>query len=112
VSEEVMSQLEGFLIRKLGKFILAGKSNPTMVCELICRKEEFDPNQKSLCAVFEQALDAYRRQSWDEAINLFHESLKTHKEDGPSNFYLKLCEKYRVNPPETNWDGTVRFNTK
>ena len=112
VSEEVIHQLDGFMTREVGKFRLKGKVKPIVIHELLCRIEECDEEQKDTCAIFAEAMSAFRRQSWDEAIDLYHESLKKHNEDGPSNFYLKLCEKYRANPPETNWDGTVRLNEK
>jgi len=112
VSEEVMDQLDGFLIRRLGKFILAGKSKPVKVCELICKAEEFKEEQKSLCRVFDRGVDAYQRQSWSEAIDYFNGALKLDNTDGPSRFFLGLCEKYRADPPATHWDGTVYLNKK
>ena len=33
--------------------------------------------------IFEQALDAFKRQSWNEAISGFNESLNMHPKDGP-----------------------------
>jgi adenylate cyclase len=112
VSEEVLERLDDFLVRRLGQFILAGKSKPVAACELICRMEESTELQKSLCKIFTQALDAFQRQSWNEAIAGFNESLKMHPEDGPSGFYLDRCEKYKRNPPGDTWDGMVRLHTK
>jgi adenylate cyclase len=112
VSEEVLEQLDDFLVKRLGQFILAGKSMPVAACELICRMEESTDLQKNLCKVFAQALDAFQRQSWNEAAAGFKESLKMHPEDGPSRFYLDWCEKYKSNPPGDTWDGVVRLLTK
>jgi len=58
VSQQVLHQLSGFLTRKLGRFVFAGKSKPIAVYELICRREESLKPQKRLCALFSQALDA------------------------------------------------------
>ena len=33
-------------------------------------------------------------------------------EDGPSSFYIKLCEEYKRNPPGTGWDGVVQMDKK
>jgi adenylate cyclase len=112
VSEEVMDQLDGFLIRRLGKFILAGKSKSVEVCELICKAEELKEEQKNLCSVFAQGIDAYQRQSWGEAIDCFNGALKQDNTDGPSRFFLALSEKCRLNPPARDWDGTVYLNKK
>ena len=112
VSAEVLDQLDSFCQRRLGKFILAGKSKPVEVCELICKAKEVKEEQKSLCRVFARGIDAYQRQSWGEAIDLFKGVLKLDNTDGPSRFFLALCEKYQADPPATHWDGTVYLNKK
>jgi adenylate cyclase len=112
VSEDVLEQSEDFLARRLGQFILAGKSKPVAACELICRIKDSTDLQKNLCTIFSSALDAFRRQSWNEAVAGFKESLKMQPEDGPSRFYLDGCEKYKRNPPGDTWDGVVRLATK
>jgi hypothetical protein len=32
------------------------------------------------------------------------ESLKTYSPGGPSHYYLRICEKYKTNPPGIKWD--------
>ena len=112
VSEEVLHQIEGFLTRKLGEFIFVGKSKPVTVHELISRTEKSIEQQRNLCAIFTEGLNAYYEQSWEEAIKSFYESSKINRQDGPSAFYLHLCEKYKVNPPGEVWDGWVRLKNK
>ncbi|UCG11876.1 MAG: adenylate/guanylate cyclase domain-containing protein [Deltaproteobacteria bacterium] len=112
VSEEVLEQIEGFLTRELGEFLLKGKTKPVVVHELLCPKEKADEEQRSLCAIFASALNAYRRQIWEEAMERFRESTKINSDDGPSLFYLNLCEQYRQNPPGESWSGLVRLERK
>ena len=114
VSAEVLHQLSGFLTRELGTFLLVGKSKPLVVHELLCRLEESNKQQKGLCTLFAEGLAAYRRQAWQEAIEKFSElsSRSSHKGDGPSLFYIKLCEEYREKPPEAAWDGVVHIVRK
>lgn len=112
VSEEVLYQLDDFLTRELGNFLLVGKSKPIVVHELICCRKESNEQQKSLCAIFCKALSAYRGQSWEEAMEMFYACMKICREDGPSLFYSKLCENYRENPPGEMWNGLVYLNKK
>ncbi|OEU51551.1 MAG: hypothetical protein BA872_00130 [Desulfobacterales bacterium C00003060] len=112
VSEDALYQLEGFLTRRLGEFLLVGKSKSITVHELICRVEEFNEQQRELCETFTEALNAFRRQSWEEAIQGFSESMKLYEKDGPSSFYIALCEKYRENPPGKMWNGLVSLDKK
>jgi adenylate cyclase len=105
-------QLDGFLTRKLGKFIFKGKTKPVAVYEVLGRMEETSEQQKMLCEVFENGLRAFRKQYWKEAIDIFAESLKTYRADGPSIFYLQLSETYRKEPPVGTWEGWVRLDKK
>jgi adenylate cyclase len=112
VSEEVISHLEGFLTRNLGKFLLVGKTKPIVVFELLCRTEELNEQKRKTCKVFSEALEAFRRQSWEEATGKFNECIKNRGEDGPSQFYIRLCEQYRIHPPGDSWDGAVSMDKK
>jgi adenylate cyclase len=115
VSEEIIGQLDGFLTRELGKFRMAGKSKPIVVHELLGLMDESDEKLKSTCALFTKALSAFRRQSWDEAIEKFHQSIEKSGEDGedsPSRFYITLCENYKENPPREAWDEVVHIDRK
>jgi adenylate cyclase len=113
-SQEVVSQLDGLLTRELGAFQLAGKSQPLVIYELLCCIEEAQTSQRMLCSRFAEALDAYRKQAWDEAIEQFS-ALIYHPDtpgDGPSRFYVELCEQYRARPPRATWTGVVHLSRK
>jgi len=112
VSEEVLEQQNDFLVRKLGQFILAGKSAPVAACQLLCKIEKSTELQKNLCKIFARALDDFQRQSWNEAMAGFNEALRMYPQDGPSRFYIDWCEKYKSNPPGETWNGVVRLDTK
>jgi adenylate cyclase len=83
-----------------------------VVHELLGRKEEIEEKVRNAYVIFGEALEAFKRQSWDEAREKFSESLEKLGEDGPSRFYMKLCEDYKQNPPGESWDGLVRMDKK
>ena len=115
VSGEMIDQLEGFLIRELGKFQLKGKINPISVYELVCRSEEANELQRTKCVTFPEVLDPFRRGAWEEAeeaIEKFQESIKCLGKDGPSLFFLNLCKKYGKSPPRESWNGVVSMEEK
>jgi adenylate cyclase len=86
VSEEVIHQLDGCLTREVGNFRLKGKVKPIVAHELVCRTEESDEKRRGACAIFAEAMGAFRRQSWDEAIGKFYQCIENLEEDGPSLF--------------------------
>ena len=112
VSADVLHQVDDFLTRELGEFLLSGKSKPVVLHELICLQDESSEKQRNLCGLFAEALRAFRGQSWEKVIDKFNASLQISEQDGPSLFYLGLCEKYRENPPSDGWDGLVRLDKK
>ena len=114
-SEEVIDQLDGFLTRELGRFLLKGKIESISIYELVCRKEESNDQQRIKCMTFAKVLDPFRKGYWkeaEEAIEKFQESIKSYGKDGPSLFFLDLCQKYMKNPPGEPWDGVVRVEGK
>jgi len=112
VSAEVCSAVNGFLTRNLGKFLLAGKTRPVNVHELIARLEDSTPRQRDCCGRFTAGVEAFRRQSWIEASRIFNETLTIHGGDGPSHFYLDLCARYSQSPPGESWDGVIHLRSK
>jgi len=112
VSQEVCSIENGFLTRDLGVFLLAGKTKPVHVHELVAPLEDSTHRQQACCARFTEGIEAFRRQSWDEASRIFNETLKIHERDGPSLFYLNLCVRYSQSPPGDSWDGVVHMRDK
>jgi adenylate cyclase len=111
-SEEALQGINGFVRRELGRFLLPGKSRPILAYELLGREDESDEGKRELCAVFSEALDAYRRRSWEEAIGAFNRSIEVCGEDGPSMFYLESCRKYSESPPGEDWDGLIGLDEK
>jgi adenylate cyclase len=112
VSEEITRDLSGFVLREAGRFLLKGKAQPVTVYELLCRAEECRDDQKRGCEIFSDALQAFRRRSWDAAQIKFEESNKILGEDRLSKFYLKLCEDYRDVPPGESWQGIIPLEEK
>ena len=63
-------------------------------------------------AIFDWALNAFRNQSWDEAIEGFYYAMEILGDDGPSEFYIKLCKENKSFANGELWDGVVRIGKK
>ncbi len=112
ISDEVINRLDGFLTRKMGAFRLKGKVKPIVVYELMGRVETTDARQRNACEVFAQARDAFNRRSWDDAKEKFNQSIGILGDDGPSSFYVALCDSYKKTPPDEPWDGVIHMDKK
>jgi adenylate cyclase len=112
VAKDVIHELDGLLTRRLGQFLLAGKTKPVEIYELLSRMDEAEEQMIQLCKSFETALNAFENRSWDIAIQKFQNIFGIQANDGPSLFYLTLCEKYKKDEPGTDWDKVVHLTQK
>jgi adenylate cyclase len=112
VSEDLIEHVNSLLTREIGTFMLLGKSKAVTVHELLCSREDSLEAQQRACEIFREALSDFKSRSWEKAIENFRESLRVLGQDGPSLFYVRLCESYISNPPEQSWDGLIRMDRK
>ncbi len=95
LSSEVVEGLNDFLARPLGNFLLPGKTLPVNLVELLSNRQSASKEQLWLCDLFADSLRAYQLQNWIEASQGFNEILKAFPADGPSQFFLSLCVRYK-----------------
>lgn len=111
VSQEVLDQIDGFLTRKIGEFIPKGKSESVVIYELISHEEDSNEKQKELCVIFAEGLEAFCKRSWEEATKIFEEAIQTY-EDGASSYYKEIIKNYQDNPPDDDWNGIIKLDSK
>lgn len=109
-SQETVAGVSGLNLRELGDFLLAGKSKPITIYELngLEGSTDFD----ALCEQFMVGVSHYRARRWDQAIASFYRCFTLYHNDGPSRFYLQLCDTMKNNPPEPGWQGVIQIDTK
>ncbi len=112
LSSEVVDGLDDFLTRSLGSFLLPGKTIPVKLLELIAHCQSASKEQLWLCEIFAHALNAYQLQRWAEASQGFCDILNVFPMDGPAQFFLSLCLKYKDQPPTHPWDSISRIDSK
>ncbi len=111
VSAQIAAQVDGMIIRRAGKFRLKGKDDPLEIFQLVCRSEDCDQNFLDLREMFLEGLFRFEAGRWREAKSTF-ESLTNQYGDGPSRFYLRLCDEYSIHGPPETWDGIYTLTVK
>lgn len=94
VSEEIEGRLGGeFHTRKLGRFRVKGRKEPTAVFELVGPVAEIEEPEWS--EVYAQGVAALEGDDFEEARQCFEkvDRMRGTGGDGPSRFYLKLLER-------------------
>jgi len=97
-SEEALEQVTGFMLRPLGDFLLAGKSEPIRVSEVLGRTG--DPRLAALVGNFAEAFASYQSQRWDAAAVMFEALLHAYHRDGPSRYFLARALRFRTAPEQ------------
>ena len=100
-----------FVFRELDLVKVKGKDKPVGIYEPLGLEGQVDKSKLEENKLWNQALRAYRAQNWDQAevllLNLSRMS--------PHKLYEVYAERiahYRNDPPEDDWDGSWKFETK
>jgi adenylate cyclase len=91
--------------REIDQVLVAGKTEPQRIFELLGRKGEVATERLALRDVFAEALGAYRRKAWEEARAGFESCLAIAPDDEPSKVFLSRIAQFCVTAPSPDWDG-------
>jgi len=108
---------DDFIFRFLDFVRVKGKNIPVKVYELVSSKNNAKNSDIDLIRSFENGLDCYYQQDWDNAIKNFKKSKSmeesfTSRNTTPSDVYINRCIMFKDNPPEKDWDGVWTMVSK
>jgi adenylate cyclase len=113
---ETVRQLIGdaFLVRRLGLIVLKGKSEATVVYEVLAEKSDVAASRMSPGGVarYEEAFDHFLARRFKEAEALFVACAKDYPDDHCVKTYLAASREFLVTPPPPDWDGRIVMTTK
>jgi len=115
ISEQTYNKVrDQFLCRPLDWLVVKGKTEPVQVYELMGDQQSDKDllHLEEAAEIYNQGIDLYYQRQWDEAIKQFEQVLELLADDGPSQTYIKRCQKYRNAPPADDWEGVFHLETK
>jgi len=98
--------------REIDSINVVGKSLPVKIYQLIGLPEEVDDAVRRLVETYEKGLGAYRKQEWDNAIDLFEQALVINPDDTPSRVMSGRCQEFKETPPGPDWNGAFSMRSK
>jgi len=98
--------------RELDTVVVAGKSEPVRIYELMGRAGEVAASLQELRELYVEGLQAYRRRDWDAAGRCFAKCLELVPSDGPATVLRDRCAILAATPPAPNWDGVWHLAEK
>ncbi len=104
---------DAFGWRKLDRVQVKGKKQAVEIYEPVCLLDQCPPEVLELLELHRQAMEAYFKQDWEAAEQLF-EKLKAldPKSQILYGIYLERIAKFRASPPEHDWNGVFILDTK
>jgi len=112
ISREGLIDTHNMLVREVGLFRLAGKSKEVHLFELLGDKHDCAEQMVCLLNEYQHALSVFKSHKWEEAFHCFSGVVQKYHDDGPSLFYLDLCNKYKHFPPSEGWNGVIDLEFK
>ena len=110
-SKAVVDTATNISTRRLGQFRLAGRSAPTDVYEIL-GEVGCEGISQPMLGRFDAGLRAFEQEQFTHAARSFAQCLALMPDDGPSRFYLDLCERYAAESSPRLWDGVVALVAK
>ena len=111
---ETTAQVTGsqFEMREIDTISVKGKTETTLILELLSAAGQLSEELARLRERYEQARRTYLAQEWDSAEAIFRECLQIRPNDGPSRVFLERIQVLRRNPPGRGWNGVWQLVEK
>jgi adenylate cyclase len=111
-SENTYEQVKDkFVVRKLDLIRVKGKTQPSMVYELVSRIGEISREKQMVLDMYNEALREYGNKNWNKGMELFKKIVKD-SDDPVSKVYYDRCQRFKKNPPPDDWDGVYVLTSK
>lgn len=110
LTQQVLKGIDDFVTRDIGSFVLAGKTRPLVIHELIGHQNSgIGASLREQHLLFAEGLSIFRQGEWTRALKIFIRLHAINKHDSVSRYYINLC---RHQQPDADWNGAIRLDTK
>jgi adenylate cyclase len=101
------------LSRELDMLVVAGKSEPIRVYELVgMAGERLAPPLEQLLETYSEGLRLYRAREFGKAAEVFARATEIAPSDTPSKIYCERSKAFLKTPPPPDWNGVFILTSK
>lgn len=111
----------GLVFRRLNRCTVIGRNDPVELYELMGFESELPASQLQCREYYEQAVTAYAKRKWEQAIECLNKAIPLERfqpghnpnfTTNPSLLLKKICEDYLKEAPSDDWDGVYNLLSK
>ncbi len=111
LTNKVLEGIDDFVTRDVGSFVLAGKTHPLVIHELLGHRDSvINSSLVEQQLHFAEGLTSFRQGDWIRAEKIFTQYLSVNKNDGVSRYYVNLCRHQQH--PDDSWNGAIQLDKK
>ncbi|UCZ55468.1 CHASE2 domain-containing protein [Desulfurispirillum indicum] len=99
------------LCREIDLVQVKGKHLPVAIFEPLGERSDFNRIPPWITS-FEEGLQLYRAQQWQEAMEAFERARELNAADRASEVFAQRCRHLQENPPHGEWNGVWVMTTK
>lgn len=100
------------VLRPVARLQVKGKTQAVDVFELLAEKENCDDKTLNFAETFARGFKDYCDRNFTAATDAFARARDLRPDDLLSEHYQVQAEEYIANPPEPEWQGVLRLETK
>jgi adenylate cyclase len=114
ISEQTRNEVgDEFVCREIDSVRVKGKTKPVTIYEVLCRRtDDAGGRMAHLAGAFTQAIMAYRRRRFTDAIEALNALRDEYPTDAAITRFLDRCRTLECDPPPETWDGVYDALTK
>jgi adenylate cyclase len=111
LTHQMLEGIDDFVTRDVGSFVLAGKTQPIIIHELLGQcNADIDSAVVEQQQLFAEGLSTFRQGDWARAQKIFTRHHADNRNDAVSRYYVNLCRHQQQ--PDENWNGAIQLDTK
>lgn len=112
VSESTTHDQPRFVFRMIDRVRVKGKTRAITIYELIGLREMLNEEMKEELTLYQHALNAYYAREWNKAEEGFKSLHEQHTHKKIYRIYLERLTEFKINPPDSDWDGVFVHTLK
>ncbi len=112
VSQSTAFACPGLVFRELDRVRVKGRVAPVGIFEPLGAAEELSAARAAELERHTQALEFFRARRFEAAARAFHELASPAGSLLLYELYVERSRRFHAEPPDADWDGTVRYDEK